>query len=261
MADRDILAEQMDGYNEKEDCQEVVIGEVIDQVCQIDESMNVAEETESQATEEDHGSQSNDNDEGSKDKSADHELKENGIDECPQEEAVRKSRDDGDENTSQASSVDREPQNNGIDDKYDADVPPKDYVVEKILDKKIDTKGRSKYLVKWEGYPSSSNTWEPLENLVDCDSALEKYEVRRVGIVSNRVANMQDKGVKQTKTSQLKQVGEIHGLTIINNENYFLVSLEGEQRHFIRASLANKLFPGKVIDFYVKNIRWRQKSD
>ena len=37
------------------------------------------------------------------------------------------------------------------------------YVVEKIIKMKK-TQGKNYYLVKWAGYPSSDNTWEPEEN-------------------------------------------------------------------------------------------------
>lgn len=143
----------------------------------------------------------------------------------------------------------------------------KDYVVERILDKQIDSKGRSRYFVKWAKYPSSANTWEPLENLVDCDHALQKYELRRAEALANRLVRNQEleKSSKdKLKTSQnLKKVDDILGLTVINEEKHFLISLQDEKssKCFIRASLANHLFPGKVIDFYVKNICWKHKSD
>ena len=38
------------------------------------------------------------------------------------------------------------------------------YVVEKIVKTKK-SKGKNLYLVKWSGYPSSNNSWEPEENL------------------------------------------------------------------------------------------------
>lgn len=36
----------------------------------------------------------------------------------------------------------------------------KKFIVDKILDKK-----NNKYLIKWKGYPSSQNTWEPVKNI------------------------------------------------------------------------------------------------
>ncbi len=53
--------------------------------------------------------------------------------------------------------------------------PDIEYVVEKIIDKKI-KRGHLQYLVKWAGYPDSENTWEPLPNLKNCFYAIEKYE-------------------------------------------------------------------------------------
>lgn len=146
------------------------------------------------------------------------------------------------------------------------EVEEKDYVVERILDKKIDVKGRSKYLVKWAKYPSSENTWEPLENLVDCDHALQTYEFKRAESLAVKARNIElglPIGRPAKKTSNMKKVNDIIGLTVINDEKHFLVSLEDAKNSkcFIRASLANHLFPGKVIDFYVKNISWKQKSD
>ena len=38
------------------------------------------------------------------------------------------------------------------------------FIVENIVDKKIKRK-KIFYKVKWEGYESSENTWEPIESL------------------------------------------------------------------------------------------------
>ncbi|ODM93282.1 Chromobox protein 5 [Orchesella cincta] len=39
------------------------------------------------------------------------------------------------------------------------------YIVEKVLKKRRGAKGKPEYLLKWEGYPHSENTWEPKENV------------------------------------------------------------------------------------------------
>ena len=49
------------------------------------------------------------------------------------------------------------------------------YKVEKIIEKRLFGNGW-KYLIKWEGYPSTQNSWEPLENMNGCDEILEEFE-------------------------------------------------------------------------------------
>lgn len=34
-----------------------------------------------------------------------------------------------------------------------------------------------KYLIKWKGYPSANNSWEPIRNL-DCPRIIEQYEAK-----------------------------------------------------------------------------------
>ncbi len=51
----------------------------------------------------------------------------------------------------------------------------KEYVVEKILSRKT-VDGVDYYLLKWKGYPSSSNTWEPRQNLSNCGLLLQEFE-------------------------------------------------------------------------------------
>ena len=56
---------------------------------------------------------------------------------------------------------------------------PEEYTVEKILSKRIKN-GRIEYLLKWNGFPDSDNTWEPRENLI-CQELLEEYESSLAG--------------------------------------------------------------------------------
>ena len=39
-----------------------------------------------------------------------------------------------------------------------------EYLVEKIIGKRIKN-GKIQYKIKWEGYPLSQSTWEPVSNL------------------------------------------------------------------------------------------------
>jgi len=59
------------------------------------------------------------------------------------------------------------------------------YEVEAVVDKKQERSGRKKervlYLVKWAGFDSSLNTWEPQDNLRDSHAAIEKFEMAQRG--------------------------------------------------------------------------------
>ena len=52
-----------------------------------------------------------------------------------------------------------------------------EYEVEMLLAHRQQGRQRQ-YLVKWKGYDTSHNTWEPTRNLVNADEALEEYKRR-----------------------------------------------------------------------------------
>lgn len=55
-----------------------------------------------------------------------------------------------------------------------------EYKVEAILDhQKMKKSGVVKYLVKWDGYTSDFNTWEPEENLANSEELLNSYKNER----------------------------------------------------------------------------------
>jgi hypothetical protein len=54
--------------------------------------------------------------------------------------------------------------------------PPDDeYEVEEIRGKRL-YRGKVQYLVKWAGFNEKENTWEPLENLVNSEAAVQEFE-------------------------------------------------------------------------------------
>jgi hypothetical protein len=54
-----------------------------------------------------------------------------------------------------------------------------EYEVEKIIDMKQKGKGRKMhYLIKWKGYPTSDNSWEP-EDSVNAKELIREYQTRR----------------------------------------------------------------------------------
>jgi len=50
-----------------------------------------------------------------------------------------------------------------------------EYEVERIVDHRMVPNGAFHYLVKWRNWPKESNTWEPAENLTNCNEMLRNY--------------------------------------------------------------------------------------
>lgn len=49
-----------------------------------------------------------------------------------------------------------------------------DYEVERILDVVVHRNNKREFLIRWKGYSSNSDSWEPEENL-DCKDLIDKF--------------------------------------------------------------------------------------
>lgn len=80
------------------------------------------------------------------------------------------------------------------------DESDKYYNVEKILDKMTTTKGVVKYKIKWEGWPESKCTWEPLENLESVQDMVAEFEEQ----LANKTMKINDTRT-ETYSAKLRQ--------------------------------------------------------
>ncbi|UJR37989.1 hypothetical protein I4U23_030671 [Adineta vaga] len=63
-----------------------------------------------------------------------------------------------------------------------------DYVVEKIVSKRTNGKGQVFYLIKWKGYSSADNTWEPESNVNNCPDLVKEFEAEQANTSENRTS-------------------------------------------------------------------------
>lgn len=55
-----------------------------------------------------------------------------------------------------------------------------EWEVEKIVESQVDAVTRENfYLVKWKGFSSEHNTWEPKKNMVNCSRLVQDVEKKR----------------------------------------------------------------------------------
>ncbi|CAH1715374.1 unnamed protein product [Chironomus riparius] len=114
-----------------------------------------------------------------------------------------------------------------------------EYVVEKVVDKRVN-EDKVEYYIKWKGYTTADNTWEPEENL-DCSGLIAEFE-----------ENLKNKEGDKKKGFDRGLVPEcIIGATKRSKEVYFLMKWKGtDVGDFVKAKEANEKCPEIVIKYY-----------
>jgi hypothetical protein len=93
----------------------------------------------------------------------------------------------------------------------------KEYTVEKIVDRRM-VKGKYEYLIKWEDYPESENTWEPLKNLGSIKELVDEYDKEFPKEKTDKTEKTES-SEKNEKNEYLNKKRNIDNNNILN-ENY-----------------------------------------
>ncbi|XP_063593018.1 chromobox protein homolog 3-like [Penaeus indicus] len=159
------------------------------------------------------------------------------------------------------------------EEKAGEDLDAEEFIVEKILDKRV-RNGIVEYYLKWKGYGDGDNTWEP-ETHLECSQLINEYEKkdkekatkekkesgkRTPKKPSNEAKIKVKSGMDVNSLSGFDQGFEpdrILGATNASGTLKFLMQWkDSEIQELVPASQANVLCPQVVIKFYEERLNW-----
>jgi len=129
-----------------------------------------------------------------------------------------------------------------------------EYIVERIEKKRV-INGVTQYFLKWKGYPSNQNTWEPAEHLYckDLVAAFEKSEEKKAQSKKRTLKNENNKVYGFDQGVEAK----ILGATKLAGQLMFLVSWKNKAKaELMPAKTVNVMCPNQVIQFYEDRLTW-----
>ncbi|WBW74623.1 chromodomain protein Chp1 [Schizosaccharomyces osmophilus] len=81
------------------------------------------------------------------------------------------------------------------------------YEVERILADRVNISGKNEYYIKWVGYDSRDNTWEPEENLTGASMALKDWQKKKGLIAAGLLQPYTFEEIQQKEWEQRKKGG------------------------------------------------------
>lgn len=147
-----------------------------------------------------------------------------------------------------------------------------EFVVEKILDKRLNDKGVVEYLLKWEGFEDKDNTWEPEKNLT-CPGMIQAFEVEYAKNEEEKTRKRKHAGTPTAEAKASKKEKKVHGFdkgytpvkiigaTDSSGPLMFLMKWAGrDEADLVPASQANIKCPQIVIKFYEERLTWHSPN-
>ncbi|KAH8395862.1 hypothetical protein KR215_006788 [Drosophila sulfurigaster] len=136
------------------------------------------------------------------------------------------------------------------------------FVVERIVDKRITADGKVEYFIKWRGYPSGDNTWEPEENC-DCPALIQRFEETR--------AKSKKRGEKKPKCEEIQkprgydrglELAEIMGATDVTGEIKYLLRWKYcDEFDLVSSTLVSEKNPEMLIEYFEKMAPYTSNID
>jgi len=120
-----------------------------------------------------------------------------------------------------------------------------EFVVEKIVDKRVNKRGKTEYLCKWKGYPESDNSWEAVETL-DCKDLIKKYE-NKVDDTSKDKKSSTEKSEKKKGSKDKKDDDEI--------------VIESEEENYVVENVVDKRIKRGKVQYLIKWQGWGEKDN
>ncbi|XP_047490944.1 chromobox protein homolog 3-like [Penaeus chinensis] len=159
------------------------------------------------------------------------------------------------------------------EEKAGEDLDAEEFIVEKILDKRI-RNGIVEYYLKWKGYGDGDSTWEP-ETHLECSQLINEYEKKEKEKATQEKKESEKRSPKipsndvKIKGKIVKNVNSLSGfdqgfepdkiLGATNAEGtlkFLMQWKDSELQELVPASQANVRCPQIVIKFYEERLNW-----